>query len=55
MSFQDALTLQKMTLQTKLELSEDANNGVPDVKALVQELLADLFVSTYNHQVRVFF
>lgn len=40
-----------MTLQTKLELSEDANNGVPDVKALVQELLTDIFISTYNHQV----
>lgn len=40
-----------MTLQTKLELSEDSNNGVPDVKALVQELLTDIFISTYNHQV----
>lgn len=49
--FQDALTMQRMTLQTKLELSEDANNGTPDVRALVQELLTDLFISTYNHQV----
>ena len=40
-----------MTLQTKLELSEDTNNGIPDVRALVQELLTDLFISTYNHQV----
>ncbi|XP_035230777.1 protein polybromo-1-like isoform X3 [Stegodyphus dumicola] len=48
--YKDALTMQRMTLQTKLELSEDCNNGVPDVRALVQELLTDLFISTYNHQ-----
>ncbi|GIY61633.1 protein polybromo-1 [Caerostris extrusa] len=48
--YKDALTMQRMTLQTKLELNEDSNNGVPDVKALVQELLTDLFISTYNHQ-----
>ncbi|XP_054712195.1 LOW QUALITY PROTEIN: protein polybromo-1-like [Uloborus diversus] len=48
--YKDALTLQRMTLQTKLELTEDANNGIPDVRALVQELLTDLFISTYNHQ-----
>ncbi|GFQ66100.1 protein polybromo-1 [Trichonephila clavata] len=48
--YKDALTMQRMTLQTKLELNEDTNNGVPDVRALVQELLTDLFISTYNHQ-----
>lgn len=47
----DALTLQRFTLQTKIELSEDTNNGVPNVRALIQELLTDLFISTYNHQV----
>ncbi|XP_015918691.2 protein polybromo-1 isoform X3 [Parasteatoda tepidariorum] len=48
--YKDALTLQRFTLQTKIELSEDTNNGVPNVRALVQELLTDLFISTYNHQ-----
>ncbi|KAG8184625.1 hypothetical protein JTE90_022674 [Oedothorax gibbosus] len=48
--YKDALTMQRMALQTKLELCEDTNNGTPDVKALVQELLTDLFISTYNHQ-----
>ncbi|GFQ90240.1 protein polybromo-1 [Trichonephila clavata] len=48
--YKDALTMQRMTLQTKLKLNEDTNNGVPDVRALVQELLTDLFISTYKHQ-----
>ncbi|XP_067123626.1 protein polybromo-1 isoform X3 [Centruroides vittatus] len=48
--YKDALTLQRIALQTKLELSEDNQDGVPDVKALVQELLTNLFISVYNHQ-----
>lgn len=48
--YKDALTLQRMALQTKVELSEDTNNGIPDVRSLVQELLTNLFISTYNHQ-----
>ncbi|UYV65948.1 PBRM1, partial [Cordylochernes scorpioides] len=50
--YKDALTLQRLALQTKLELSEGSENGVPDVKSLVQELLTNLFISVYNHQVR---
>ncbi|KAF4526534.1 hypothetical protein B566_EDAN005901 [Ephemera danica] len=46
--FQDALMLQRVTLQTKLHLRED--EGVPDVPAAVQEMLTSLFTATYNHQ-----
>lgn len=47
--YKDALTLQRIVLQTKLELSE-TEEGVPDVQALVQEMLTSLFISVYNHQ-----
>lgn len=46
---QDALTLQRLVLQTKLQLSEDEEN-VPDVTAAVQEILASIFTAVYNHQ-----
>lgn len=46
---QDALTLQKVTLQTKLQLREDEDT-VPDVPSAVQELLTSLFTTVYNHQ-----
>lgn len=49
--YKDALTLQQIALQTKLELADDNENGVPDVKALIQELLTSLFITVYNHQV----
>lgn len=45
---QDALTLQRVTMQTKLQLKEET--GVPDVSAAVRELLHSLFTSVYNHQ-----
>jgi protein polybromo-1 len=40
--------LQRVTLQTKLQLREDED--VPDVPAAVQEMLTSLFTATYNHQ-----
>jgi protein polybromo-1 len=49
--YKDALTLQQIVLQTKVELADDSSTGVPDVKAIVQELLTNLFISVYNHQV----
>lgn len=49
--YKDALSLQQIALQTKLELADDNGTGVPDIKALVQELLTNLFISVYNHQV----
>ena len=49
-SGQDALTLQRVVFEKKMELIEGTND-VPDVKALVQELIRNLFISTYNAQV----
>lgn len=46
---QDALTLQRVALQTKMQLCED-EGWVPDVRAAVQELMTSLFASVYNHQ-----
>lgn len=48
--FKDALTLQQIALQTKIDLNEDSVNGIPDVKIIVQDLLTNLFISVYNHQ-----
>ena len=48
---QDALTLQRVCLEKKTELTEDDSNDVPDVKAAVQELMTSLFIATYNHTV----
>lgn len=47
--YKDALVLQRVTLQTKLQLREDEDT-VPDVPAAVQELLTSLFTAVYNHQ-----
>ncbi|CAG2065305.1 unnamed protein product, partial [Timema podura] len=47
--YKDALMLQRVALQTKLQLRED-EEAVPDVNAAVQELLTSLFISIYNHQ-----
>lgn len=49
--YKDALTLQQVALQTKIDLMDDSTSGVPDVKAIIQELLTNLFISVYNHQV----
>ncbi|GAB6031247.1 hypothetical protein CHUAL_009055 [Chamberlinius hualienensis] len=48
--YKDALTLQRVALQSKMELSEDEDGSIPDVKPLVQELLTSLFTYVYNHQ-----
>ncbi|XP_017786877.1 PREDICTED: protein polybromo-1 [Nicrophorus vespilloides] len=47
--YKDALVLQKICLQTKLQLKED-DDTVPDVPAAIQDLLLSLFTSIYNHQ-----
>ncbi|XP_073978285.1 protein polybromo isoform X2 [Rhodnius prolixus] len=47
--YKDALTLQRVAIQTKLQLRQD-EHSVPDVPAAVQELLTSLFISVYNHQ-----
>ncbi|RWS21651.1 Protein polybromo-1-like protein, partial [Leptotrombidium deliense] len=47
--YKSALSLQHVALQTKLELTD--TRGVPDVKAIVQDMLTNLFISVYNHQV----
>ena len=50
--YKDALTLQQIALQTKIDLVDDSGTGgVPNVKAIIQELLTNLFISVYNHQV----
>ncbi|GBP69256.1 Protein polybromo-1 [Eumeta japonica] len=47
--YKDALTLQRVCLQTKQILRED-DDAAPDVAAAVQELLLNLFTTVYNHQ-----
>ncbi|VVC46090.1 Hypothetical protein CINCED_3A003697 [Cinara cedri] len=47
--YKDALTLQRLTLQTKLQLRAD-EDSTPDVQSAVQELLTSLFTNVYNHQ-----
>lgn len=47
--YKDALVLQRICLQTKLQLKED-DDTVPDVPAAVQDLLLNLFTTVYNHQ-----
>ncbi|XP_039291348.1 protein polybromo-1 isoform X3 [Nilaparvata lugens] len=47
--YKDALMLQRVCLQTKLQLRED-EEAVPDVISAVQELLTSLFTAVYNHQ-----
>lgn len=48
--YKDALTLQRVCLEKKLELSLDGVNEVPEVQAIVQELMTNLFISVYNYQ-----
>jgi len=43
------LILQRLVLQSKLQLSED-EESVPDVSAAIQEILATIFTALYNHQ-----
>lgn len=47
--YKDALILQRLCLQTKMQLCED-EESVPDVTAAVQDMLSSLFTSVYNHQ-----
>jgi len=52
--WQDALTLQRVCLSKKSELVDESDESVPDVSALVQELMRNVFVSTFSHTVNVF-
>lgn len=47
--YKDALVLQRVCLQTKLQLKED-DDTVTDVAAAVQDILLNLFTTVYNHQ-----
>ncbi|XP_071547124.1 protein polybromo-1 isoform X2 [Panulirus ornatus] len=47
--YRDALTLQRHSLEKRLELS-DSEESVPNVSTLVQELLMSLFISVFNHE-----
>lgn len=47
--YKDALVLQRVCLQTKLQLKED-DDTVPDVSSAIQDLLLNLFTTVYNHQ-----
>ncbi|MCL4115458.1 UNVERIFIED_CONTAM: hypothetical protein GTU68_053573, partial [Idotea baltica] len=47
--YRDALTLQRLSLQKRLELSS-REECVPNVCGLVQELLMSLFISVFNHE-----
>lgn len=51
--YKDALTLQHVALQNKLEMSESESQGIPNIRAIIQDLLSNLFISVYNHQVRI--
>lgn len=47
--YKDALTLQRVCLEKKQELiMSDDGCEVPDVRALVQEMMTNLYISTYN-------
>ncbi|XP_014213289.1 protein polybromo-1 isoform X3 [Copidosoma floridanum] len=46
---EDAMILQRLVMQTKMQLSEN-EESVPDVPAAVQEILATIFTAVYNHQ-----
>ncbi|XP_050414822.1 protein polybromo-1 isoform X3 [Patella vulgata] len=48
--YKDALTLQRICLEKKLELTAECGDDVPDVKAVIQEIMTNLFISVYNSQ-----
>ncbi|KAK9878876.1 hypothetical protein WA026_003705 [Henosepilachna vigintioctopunctata] len=47
--YKDALVLQRVCVQTKMQLKESDEN-VPDVPAAVNDILLNLFTIVYNHQ-----
>ncbi|KAB7505112.1 Protein polybromo-1 [Armadillidium nasatum] len=48
--YRDALTLQRLAMQKRLELSSK-DECVPNVGGLVQEMLMSLFISVFNHEI----
>lgn len=53
--YQDALTLQRVCLSRKTELvADDDTNEVPDVPAMIQGLMMNLFSATVSHMVSMF-
>ena len=48
--YKDALILQRVCVQTKLQLKDENDDIMPDVPGAVQEILSSLFTIVYNHQ-----
>ncbi|ENN78044.1 hypothetical protein HUJ04_006145 [Dendroctonus ponderosae] len=48
--YKDALVLQRVVSQKRLQLKELADDEAPDVAEAVQDILLTLFTTVYNHQ-----
>ncbi|CAH2009995.1 unnamed protein product [Acanthoscelides obtectus] len=48
--YKDALVLQSVCMQTKVQLKSVDDDVAPDVQAAVQDILLTLFTTVYNHQ-----
>ncbi|KAL1506167.1 hypothetical protein ABEB36_005579 [Hypothenemus hampei] len=48
--YKDALVLQRIVSQKRLQLKELADDEAPDVSEAVQDILLTLFTTVYNHQ-----
>ncbi|VEN56896.1 unnamed protein product [Callosobruchus maculatus] len=48
--YKDALILQSVCLQTKVQIKSRDDDVAPDVQAAVQDILLNLFTTVYNHQ-----
>ncbi|XP_066252584.1 protein polybromo-1 isoform X2 [Euwallacea similis] len=48
--YKDALVLQRVVSQKRLQLKESADDEAPDVAEAVQDVLLTLFTTVYNHQ-----
>lgn len=47
------MTLQRVCLSKKAELVDETDDSVPDVQALIQELMRNVLVSTLSHTVHI--
>ena len=48
--YKDALVLQRIVSQKRLQLRELPDDEAPDVSAAVHDILLTLFTTVYNHQ-----
>ncbi|KAL5013533.1 hypothetical protein ScPMuIL_007803 [Solemya velum] len=49
--YKDALTLQRLCLEQKSKfITDDSKNHAPDIHGILQEMMMNLFISTYNSQ-----